>query len=56
MDNQKQNTRGEQLMIRTFIFWLIVAPASLAFLLGLTANTAQKMADKITDEEVQEPQ
>ncbi|WP_277881452.1 hypothetical protein [Leptolyngbya sp. FACHB-17] len=35
-------------MIRTYIFWLIVAPTSLAFVLGLIASSAQAAADKIT--------
>lgn len=43
-------------MIRTFIFWLIVAPASLAFLLGLIAHSAQTMANKITDEKAENTQ
>jgi hypothetical protein len=43
-------------MTLTFIFWLIVAPASLAFLLGLLANIAQTMANKITDAKVENPQ
>jgi hypothetical protein len=38
-------------MIRTFIFWLIVAPSAMAFILGLLANFAQTMANKITDEQ-----
>lgn len=42
-------------MIRTFIFWLIVAPATLAFLLGLLASVAHAMANKITDQQETEP-
>jgi hypothetical protein len=39
-------------MIRIFIFWLIVAPASLAFLLGLIASVAQSMVNKPIDDQV----
>jgi hypothetical protein len=42
-------------MIRTIIFWLIVAPASLAFLLGLIASVAQSMVNKPTDDQATEP-
>jgi hypothetical protein len=44
-------------MIHNLIFWLIVAPAFLALLLGLIASAAQIAADKIKDQpEVETPQ
>jgi len=38
-------------MIRAFIFWLIVAPCSLAFLLGFLASIAQTWANKVADQQ-----
>jgi hypothetical protein len=51
----KRKVPGQNLMIRIFIFWLIIAPACLAFLLGLIASGAQSMANKPTDDPAAEP-
>lgn len=43
-------------MIRIFIFWLIIAPACLAFLLGLIASVAKSMVNKPIEDQVIENQ
>lgn len=40
-------------MSRSLVFFLIVAPATVAFLLGMIAYAAQSMAKKLPDNKVE---
>ncbi len=41
--------------MRFFIFWWIVVPSALAFILGLAANIAQRLANKSEESSTEIP-
>lgn len=41
--------------MRFFIFWWIIVPSVLAFILGLSANIAQRLANKPDESSTETP-